>query len=992
MIGRIVSHYKILAKLGEGGMGVVYKAEDLDLKREVAIKFLPQQIAASEEERKRFKIEAQAAAALNHPNIAHVYAIEEHDGEMFIVMEYIDGRELQKAVVCDQLPVNDVIGIAMQIAEGLKAAHAKGIVHRDIKTSNIMITKDGKVKIMDFGLAKIGAGAQLTQEGMTLGTVSYMSPEQARGENVDHRTDIWAFGVVLYEMLTGELPFKSHYEQAVIYSIMNEEPEPLIPAATASGREGVFPELEQIVNKALAKDPDERYQKMDDVLHDLKQLSQESGTSGNIQRRKVVRRAFRDPRIKRLSLVSAIMLALVVGIFLLRPFFFEEALVSEPRRIAVISFENQTGNASYDYLQKAIPNLLITSLEQSGELRVATWERLRDLSKQAGKKDIEIIDPDWGFELCRMDGINMIVLGSFTKAGDVFATDVKVLEVQSKKLLKSASSQGEGIASILKSQINELSRHISLGAGVSEQKITATQQPIAEATTSSMEAYNYFLRGREDFEKGYYDDARKFLDKAVKLDTTFAVAYLYLAWTYDELADPRQSKALYEKAKKYSEKATEKDRLLVETYYARHVEQDIKKHVNLLKEIVEKYPQEKAASLHLAGHTRGHTAIQLYKKILELDPSYGPAMKGLAFTYTEMGDLDRAEEYLQKYASVSPGDAEPFESMAELYFKRGKLDAALAKYKEAIAVKPDFGSDWIIAYIYAMQEKYGEAMNWIDQHIARAPSPGLKAEGFHWKGFYHYWLGSYDLALRDFDAAISISEKIGHQGDVALVNSLKAWLYYETGDFQLGQRLLKRCTDVWSKLYPEWQPNNRIYFNYYRGFVDLKEGRTDSAEARLAEMKSILSGGWMPWKSESAYLHDLLKTEIFLAKDPPEKAIAFYKKNVSSEFPEMTWAFMINHNLFSGDVLAQAYKQKGDLDQAIAEYERLITFDPKGQERLLIRPTYHYRLAKLYEQRGWPVKAIKEYEKVLDIWKDADKDLPELIDARARLVRLLSLK
>ncbi|MFQ5435480.1 MAG: tetratricopeptide repeat protein, partial [Anaerolineae bacterium] len=370
----------------------------------------------------------------------------------------------------------------------------------------------------------------------------------------------------------------------------------------------------------------------------------------------------------------------------------------------------------------------------------------------------------------------------------------------------------------------------------------------------------------------------------------------------------------------------------------------------------------------------------------------GPAMDGLASTYADMGDLDKAEEYLKKYASVSPGDAEPFESMAQLYFKRGKLDAALVKYKEAIAVKPDFGSDWIIAYIYAMQENYGEVMNWIDQHIARAPSPGLKAEGYHWKGFYHYWLGSYDPALSDFDEAISISEKIGHEGDVALVNSLKAWLYYETGDFKVGQSYLKRCTDVWIKLYPEWEPNNRIYFSYYRGLVDLKEGRADSAEARLAEMKSILSRGWTPWKNEAVYQHDLLKTEILLAKDSTEKAITFYNEEVSSEFPEMTWAFMINHNLFSGDVLARAYKQKGDLDKAITEYERLLTFDPNGQERLLIRPRYHYRLAKLYEQKGWSAKAIKEYEKFLDIWKNADADLPELIDARARLASLLSVK
>ncbi|MCG8606763.1 serine/threonine protein kinase, partial [bacterium] len=228
MIGKTILHYKILEKLGEGGMGVVYKAEDTKLKRDVAIKFLPRQIAASDEERERFKIEAQAAAALNHSNIATIHAIEQHDEEMFIVMEYIEGQELKDVVGAYRdtpLPTDDVLDYATQIASGLQAAHKKGVIHRDIKSSNIMITEEGQVKIMDFGLAKIRGGAGVTKVGTTLGTASYMSPEQARGEDADHHTDIWAFGVVLYEMLTGQLPFPGDYEQAVIYSILNEDPE-----------------------------------------------------------------------------------------------------------------------------------------------------------------------------------------------------------------------------------------------------------------------------------------------------------------------------------------------------------------------------------------------------------------------------------------------------------------------------------------------------------------------------------------------------------------------------------------------------------------------------------------------------------------------------------------------------------------------------------------------------------------------------------------------
>ncbi|MCZ6704056.1 MAG: serine/threonine-protein kinase, partial [Ignavibacteria bacterium] len=268
MIGKIISHYRILEKLGEGGMGVVYKAEDTKLKREVAIKFLPHHISLNKEEHHRFEIEAQAAAALNHSNIATVYAIEESDEDVFIAMEYIDGVKLKDKIKSGPIPVDEMINIATQIAEGLYAAHKKGIIHRDIKSSNIMITEDGKVKIMDFGLAKIKGGTELTKIGSTVGTAAYMSPEQAKGEGVDHRTDIWSFGVVLYEMLTGTLPFKGDYEQAVIYSILNEEPEPNKNLGSLA-----LNKLEQIVMRCLVKSKDVRYESCSKLLSDLKSLN-----------------------------------------------------------------------------------------------------------------------------------------------------------------------------------------------------------------------------------------------------------------------------------------------------------------------------------------------------------------------------------------------------------------------------------------------------------------------------------------------------------------------------------------------------------------------------------------------------------------------------------------------------------------------------------------------------------------------------------------------
>lgn len=271
MIGKIISHYKIIEKLGAGGMGVVYKAQDLKLDRFVALKFLSPHLSADEDEKKRFIHEAKAASALDHPNICTIYEIDEtEDGQMFIAMAYYEGETLKKKVSSEQLSVNDVIDSAMQVAQGLARAHEAGITHRDIKPANIMITNRGEVKIVDFGLAKLVGHTKLTKTGSTMVTAAYMSPEQARGEPVDHRTDIWSFGVVLYEMLTGRLPFRGEYEAAIAYSILHEQPE-----AATTLRTEVPMEMERIVNRALAKNPDERYQRVAELIEDLRHVKKE---------------------------------------------------------------------------------------------------------------------------------------------------------------------------------------------------------------------------------------------------------------------------------------------------------------------------------------------------------------------------------------------------------------------------------------------------------------------------------------------------------------------------------------------------------------------------------------------------------------------------------------------------------------------------------------------------------------------------------------------
>jgi serine/threonine protein kinase len=988
MIGKTISHYNILDKLGEGGMGVVYKAEDSKLKRFVALKFLSEKISYDSEEKVRFLREARAAAALDHPNIVAIHEITEVEGQSFIAMAYVEGSTLKQKFESGLFEIEEAIELAKQIAEGLYEAHEKGIVHRDIKSANIMLTSKGQVKITDFGLAKIRGDATLTKSGSQMGTAAYMSPEQIQGEPVDHRSDIFSFGVLLYEMFSGQLPFHGENEQAAMYSILYHEPVPLLNV-----RPDIPVRLAQIVEKSLEKDKENRYQTIDVLLADLKNIRLEPKETGIAQPSKIITEGSGKYQFKivnmRILIPITLILFLFGGFLLLKPYIFKKTFVTKPTTIAVISFENQTGDKEYDYLQKAIPNLLITSLEQSPHIQITTWERLNDLLKQIGKDDVKNIDRKTGFELCRLEGIETIVLGSFTKAGDIFATDVKVLDVETKELLISVSSKGNGVGSILERQIDELSREASRGIGLTESKIKTKKNRVADITTTSMDAYNYFLRGREDYEKVYFNDAKKFLEKAVVSDSTFAVAYLYLAWTYGSLRQVGNQKQAYEKAKMFSQKATEKERLYIEAAYAGRIEGDPEKRFQILKRMAKKFPKEKRVHSSLGWRYRDRKlydkSIEAYNKALELDTDYGGAMNGLAYTYSAIGNYEKSIDYYKMYASVSPGDANPFDSMAELYFKMGRFDEALAKFKEALEVKPDFGSELSIAYIYALQEDYDSTMRWIDQNIKKIQSPAKKVLGYAWKGLYHYWLGCYNQSIEDINKAIELTQLSGNDYGTAVYEMVKGWMYYHNGEFELSRKGFKIYFDFSQGYHYRF---DKLGSFIILGFVDVSTGQIDSAKAKVDERNSLLnelSDKELYWAGRSLAF-DFLRMEILMAEGAFGEAIAIGEKvsPVNVRSLGIKDLFVLNIP-FLQDILARAYHQNGELNKAIAEYEQLITFDPNSKDRRLIHPKYRYRLAKLYEQKGWPGKAIEQYEKFLEIWKDADEDLPELIDAKARL-------
>ena len=973
--------YQVIEELGHGGMGKVYKVFDQEVQAKMALKLIKPEVSADKNTIDRFRNELKIARDISHKSICRMYDLGREAGNYFITMEYVSGEDLKSFIRRSrQLVVGTAIFIAKQVCEGLAEAHRVGVVHRDLKPGNIMIDKDGNAKIMDFGIARSISVKGITGAGVMIGTPEYMSPEQVEGKEVDQRSDIYSLGIILYEMVTGQVPFEGDTPFTIGVKQKSE-----IPKDPKSLNVQIPQDLSRLVLKCLEKDKERRYQNAEELRADLEKIEKNIPTSERpVPKRKtstakpitltISRKKFFIP----LSILFAIAVV-VIGLWRFLPKRRVAPPPSDKPSLAVVYFENNTGDENLDNWRKGISDLLITDLMQSRYLKVLGGDRLFDILSKMDQLETKSFSSEVLKRVAAQGGVNNIARGSYSKAGDILRIDMVLQNARSGEPIATHRVEAKGEEGMF-AMVDELTKWTKASLKISAEQVASDlDSEIEKVTTSSPEAYKYYLEGRKLHLAGHFQQSIPFMEKAIAIDPGFAMAFRAMGIAYGNMGKVDERRKYLQEALKLSDRLPEREKLFIQGSAFYSVPSTYEKAIETYEKLISLYPESSeavSANINL-GNTYNRIeewdkAIERYESAIKAETSFANVYAQLSTSYMAKGEYDKAKKVLEDGVNRFPDNLMAHWNLGMLYAFQGQYDLALGEADKAAAIDPTYTK----ARFYHLMWDFAKAEEVYKKWLGFF-NPRYQFLVPQQLGYLYKTQGKFEEAKNQIMLGIDLAEKQKEDIDLLYLYCDLAYHYLRSGKYQEALEAVEK-----PRISEELSIYDRIYILEMKGWICAEMGRLADARNVAEEIKGLVETSL--YKKSIRHYH-FLTGMIQLKRKDYSEAIKSFQDSVSLFPHPNSWE---TENALYMYYLARAYYESGDMRKARDEFERIVEFLPG---RTLYGDLYaqsYYRLGTIYQGQGNKAKAAENYRKFLDLWKDADPGLPEVEDARKRLAGL----